>query len=101
MHSKNTINGTRKVNVGIGLQHIYLLDVQGLSSKSFYATPSHFIKPKFSFKKASRGKFLDVMLARFAVRIAALMENICSKAAELGLGVLYFMNISTRNLSIH
>ena len=36
------------------------------------------------------------MLARFAVRIAAPIENICSKAAELGQEVLYFMNTSTR-----
>ena len=75
----------------VGLQPIYFLDdvgLLGMSSKSSCGTPCHFKKPKFSLRKTSRWKFLDVKLARIAVRIAAPMENNRSAAAGLGKEVL-------------
>ena len=79
----------------VGLQPIHLLDLQGMSSKSSRATPCHFKKPKLLFRKTSREKFLDFKLARFAVRIAALMENNRSTAAEFGKGVCCNVVINT------
>ena len=70
----------------------------GMSSKSFSATPNHFKKPKFLFRKKRRRKFLDVKLVRFAVRLAGPMENYRSTAAESGKGVLYFINRPTSTL---
>ena len=67
----------------VGLQPIYLLDVLGMSSKSSCATPCHFKKSRFSFRKTSLWKFLDVKLTHFAVRIAASIENYRSTADEL------------------
>ena len=69
-----------------------------MSSTSSCSTPCHFKKPKFPFRKTSLWKFLDVKLARFAVRIAlaATMENNGCTVAELGKGVLYFINTSTQ-----
>ena len=53
----------------VGLQPIYLLNVLGMSSKSFCAaTLCYFKKSKFSFRKTSRWMFLDVKPAHFAVR---------------------------------
>ena len=68
----------------VGLQHICLLDVLGMPSESSCATLCHFKKPKYPFRKTSRSKFLDVKLARFAVRLAAPMENNRSTATKLG-----------------
>ena len=74
----------------LDLQPIYLLDVLGMSSKFFSATPWHFKKSTFSFKTRSRWKFFDVLQARFTTRIMALTENNNrSTAAEL---VYFFGN---------
>ena len=80
----------------VGLEPIYLLNVLGMSSKSFCATLRHFKKSKFPFTKTSRWKFLDLKLTHFAVRIAAPLENNRSTAEELGERVLYFKNTSTQ-----
>ena len=81
------------------LQPTYSLDVLGMSLKSSFATtPCHFKKLEFPFGKTSRWKFLDVELARFAVRIATPIENNRFTAAELGKGVFYFINTSTQTV---
>ena len=60
-------------------------------SKRFH-DPLPLKKSKFPLRKTSRSKFLDVKLARLAVRIRELKENKHSTAAELGDGVLYLIN---------
>ena len=83
---------TKKIKLKLkmleGLQPIYLVDERGMSPKSSCATPCHFKKLKRPFRKTSRGKFLDLKLARFAVRIAAFMENNRSIVEEFGKGML-------------
>ena len=74
-------------------KRIYLLDV--LSKSSCCATSCNFKRSKLPFKKTSRWKFFDVRQARFAVKIAALIEKSRSTAAELGNGLLYLINRST------
>ena len=80
----------------VGMQHIYVLNVLGMSSKSFGATLSHFKKSKFSFTKTSRWKFFDLKPTHFAVKVAALQGNNRSTADKLGERMLYIRNTSTR-----
>ena len=67
-----TKNIKLRLKMLVGLQPIYLLNVLGMSSKSSCAaTLCHFKTSKFSFRKTSRWKFLDVKPTHFAVSIAA------------------------------
>ena len=87
----------------IGLQPIYYTRCAGHVIKIVLcATLCHLKKPKLPFRKTCCGKFLDVKLARFALRITALMENNRSTATEFGKGVLscHYKYIHP-NLSIH
>ena len=80
----------------VGLQPIYLLNVLGMSSKSFCATRCPFKTSKFFFTKTSRWKFFDLKPPHFAVRIAAPLGNNCSTAEKLAERALYFRNASTQ-----
>ena len=109
MHSKNTINKTKSKkpkkhktkieNVG-GLQPIYLLDAQGMSSKLFCVTFATLKNLSFP-RKTSRWKCLEVELARFIVMIAAHMENDRSSAAKVGKGGVVLYQCIHPTLSIH
>ena len=111
MHSKNTINETKskktlkmklRLKMLVDLQPIYFLNVGllGMLSKSSCATPCHFKNLKFSFRKTSHWQFLDVKLARFAVGIAAPMENNRSTSGTWQGGVVVYKYIHS-TLSIH
>ena len=93
MPSEKTINETKnkktkkiklRLEMLVGLQLTYLLNVLGMSSKSSCATLCHFNKSKFSFTKQAVGSFSTLSQLIFAVRIAAPLENNRSTAEELG-----------------